>query len=177
MRTFIFLERPNKMLSPDDFYAAGSLTQFVAIDLLVEDDHGRYLFGKRTNKPARGTWFVPGSKTFRGSLLRDDLKRITEFELGFRASVEDVDFLGVFDHRHPDNARDEAYGTHYIVLAVRLRVNGDQVEKIKKVFGDQHEEMAWMTKGDLLKDADVHPFCKAYFMPNPDNGFWQARVL
>ncbi len=44
-------------------------------------------------------------------------------------------------------------------------------------FGDQHDEMAWLTKKDLLEKEDVHPFCKSYFIPNANNGFWQVRVL
>lgn len=164
------------MLSPEHFYAAGWMTQFVSIDLLVEYD-GKFLFGKRSNKPAKGSWFVPGSKTFKGKLLRDELERITSFELGFRKSIEDVDFVGIFDHRHPDNANDDFYGTHYVVIGVHLKVNDDDVKKIETVFGDQHDEMAWLTKKDLLEKEDVHPFCKSYFIPNANNGFWQVRVL
>ena len=40
----------------------------VSIDLVVKNSLGQYLFGYRTNRPAKGFWFVPGGRIHKGEL-------------------------------------------------------------------------------------------------------------
>jgi colanic acid biosynthesis protein WcaH len=55
------------MLSHDDYIKAIELTQLVSIDLVISDQHGNVLVGKRKNEPAKDTWFVPGSRLYKMS--------------------------------------------------------------------------------------------------------------
>jgi hypothetical protein len=46
-------------LSQEDFATVVRSTPLISIDLIVENERGEFLLGKRTNRPAQGFWFVP----------------------------------------------------------------------------------------------------------------------
>lgn len=58
------------------------LTPLVAIDLIVRSEE-KVLLGRRTNEPAKGFFFVPGGRIFKGETARTAFQRITLAELGF----------------------------------------------------------------------------------------------
>ena len=49
-------------LSQQAFATVVESTPLISIDLIVENEQGEILLGKRTNRPARGYWFVPGGR-------------------------------------------------------------------------------------------------------------------
>ncbi|WP_338091415.1 NUDIX domain-containing protein [Sodalis ligni] len=53
----------------------------VSIDLIIEDV-GEYLLGYRTNRPASGSWFVPGGRILKDENLETAFKRIISTETG-----------------------------------------------------------------------------------------------
>ena len=57
------------MLSNADFLTVVRLTPLVAIDLIVTDGNRRILLGHRRNRPAQGTWFVPGGRITKNETL------------------------------------------------------------------------------------------------------------
>jgi colanic acid biosynthesis protein WcaH len=136
------------MLTEIDFLDVVRLTPLVAIDLIVSDAEGRVLIGHRRNRPARGTWFVPG-----GRILKDET-----LDAAFARSA--ARFEGVFEHHYQDNfAAEPDVSTHYIVLAYALQLTGTvSVGRL-----DQHSEYLWLAPSALLARADVHENTKAYF--------------
>lgn len=166
------------MLSSDDFHLSGRLTQYVSIDLVVHHNH-KYLLGLRNNKPAKGTYFVPGSKTYKGKHLSDDFKRITNYELGKEIGVDRMDFIGVFDHIYDCNFRDDSYGTHYVCNTVMLKCLNDEEAKLfeETVSKGQHSNAVWMSRAELLESEQVHQFTKNYFLDRADNVFWRKGYI
>ncbi len=166
------------MLSPDDYWTAGSLTQLNSIDLLVRWD-GKYLLGRRTNEPAKGLFFVPGARTYSTFSLTDNFPLVCERELGSALSVSRMNFLGVFDHQYTRNFRDTTYGTHYVVVAVVVECSGQEEANafLQAVQGDQHSEAKWMTGAEIMEDVSVHPFNKYYFSETAPNVFYRTRVM
>ena len=57
-------------------------TPLVAIDLVVRDQSGRALLGKRLNRPAQGYWFAPGGRIRKNETLDAAFLRLTAAELG-----------------------------------------------------------------------------------------------
>ena len=53
-------------LSKDDYQKMLQAMPVVSVDLIVSDETGRVLLGKRNNRPAAGTWFVPGGRLLKG---------------------------------------------------------------------------------------------------------------
>jgi len=66
-------------LSKQDFMEVIERTPLVSIDLVIRDSKNRILLGRRKNEPAKGKWFVPGSRICKGESLR--LKKGTGLKL------------------------------------------------------------------------------------------------
>ncbi|MBW8834431.1 MAG: NUDIX domain-containing protein, partial [Burkholderia sp.] len=92
------------MLTEIDFLDVVRLTPLVAIDLLVRDADGRVLLGHRRNRPARGTWFVPGGRILKDETLDAAFSRIADAELGIaKLARSSARFEGVVEHHYSDN--------------------------------------------------------------------------
>jgi colanic acid biosynthesis protein WcaH len=149
------------ILNEVDFLGVIRSTPLVAIDLIVNDGNRRVLLGHRKNRPARGTWFVPGGRITKGETLDAAFTRIVQDELGI-ASVQrsSARFRGVFEHFLDENfAGVPGISTHYVVLAYSLTLGG--AAPIGRF--DQHSNYTWAFPAELLSRADVHDDTKGYF--------------
>ena len=147
------------LLSKEIFGAIVRHTPLVSIDLILRDPEVRLLVGRRRNRPAMETWFVPGGRIAKDERIAEAFARITRDELGIQSPMRAAKFLGVFEHFYPDNAFDEAgFGTHYVVLAYEISVESD----IAAFPRDQHSAYRWISDADALADPQVHENTKAY---------------
>lgn len=136
-------------------------TPLVSVDLIIENNKGEVLLGKRVNRPAKGFWFVPGGRIRKNETIANAMKRISLAEVGFIITKEEADLLGTYDHIYKDNYMGiDGINTHYVVLAFQFICRGDQLIQ----SDEQHSEMKWWTREQLLMDKEVHPNTKAYFM-------------
>lgn len=144
-------------LSDESFLRIIAETPLVSIDLIIRNEQGQVLLGKRSNRPAQGFWFVPGGRILKGERIAEALERIATAEIG--SPVQNPTLAGVFDHIYPDNfAGKQGVATQYVVIAYQCAWLG------KRVAPDmQHSEMRWWTVSDLLADSAVHDNTKAYF--------------
>ena len=168
------------MLSSDNYHKAGKLTQFVSIDLIIKHQN-KYLLGMRTNNPAKGFLFVPGSKTFKGNKLVDEIARITKFELGKELGIERTKFIGVFDHIYDTNFKDDSYGTHYICNSVLIEcVDSTEAELFEReIKQKQHSYAVWLTREEIILSSEVHKFTENYFISDDlvgDHLFFRTGV-
>lgn len=149
-------------LSDDDFRKVVDLTPLVAMDLLVKDASGRVLLGLRRNRPARGDWFVPGGRVYKGERLDDAFARITRSELGVACKRSEAQLLDVFEHLYEDSFFGDAGpgpSTHYVVLAYLLPM----VTGMIVLPDEQHSHYRWEAVADAIKDESVHEYSRAYF--------------
>jgi colanic acid biosynthesis protein WcaH len=149
------------MLSEVDFLEVVRLTPLVSIDLIVTDGNRRVLVGQRRNRPAQGTWFVPGGRIKKDESLDAAFTRIVNDELGIASVERSASRLyGVFEHRYDDNfAGVPGITTHYVVLAYAMPLSAT----VPIGRFDQHSEYAWLLPDNLLLRDDVHENTKAYF--------------
>ncbi|BDB25635.1 GDP-mannose mannosyl hydrolase [Cupriavidus sp. P-10] len=148
------------MLNQDDFLSVVRTAPLVAIDLVVAEPGGRILLGRRRNRPAQDTWFVPGGRIRKDERLDDAFRRVAVDELGLDMPRAAARLLGAFEHFYPDNfAGAPGIGTHYVVLAYALQVPGMALAAPP----DQHSEYRWMTPAQILADEAVHDNARAYF--------------
>ncbi len=130
----------------------------VSIDLVIRDRHGRVLLGLRENEPARGSWFVPGGAIRKGERLDAAFARIARDELGLALQRECSRLLGVYEHHYGNNfAGAPGIGTHYVVLAHTLELDGEP-----RPADAQHRALRWFEPQALLADPQVHEHTKAY---------------
>lgn len=135
-------------------------TPLTSIDLVVRDGQSRMLLGLRRNRPAQGTWFVPGGRFGKNEHFAEALARITADELGRGYSLADARLLGVFEHFYADNfTGDPSFGTHYVVLAYALQVDPRELA----LPGDQHSRYVWLDETSARQRGDVHPNSMVYY--------------
>ncbi|MEM5386577.1 GDP-mannose mannosyl hydrolase [Paraburkholderia phymatum] len=148
-------------LEADDFLQVVRMTPLVSIDLIVSDYAGRVLVGHRRNRPALGTWFVPGGRICKNERLDAAFTRIVDAELGISGMERSAArFGGLFEHLYTDNfAGADEITTHYVVIAYFLTL--ESTASVGRF--DQHSRYIWLTPEDLLAHDGVHENTKAYF--------------
>jgi len=129
----------------------------ISIDLIVRNSEDKILLGKRVNKPALGSWFVPGGRVFKNERVEDAFKRTTENELGVNLDIKSASFKGIYQHFYDDNVFGDEFGTHYIVMAFEIRLTNTPMTN------NQHENYMWFDEDELLTSDDVYFFVKEYF--------------
>ncbi|HGL6669819.1 TPA: GDP-mannose mannosyl hydrolase [Klebsiella quasipneumoniae] len=135
-------------------------TPLISIDLIIHNEKGEYLVGKRNNRPARGFWFVPGGRILKDESLDNGFARLTQNEIGIKMIRNESTFLGIFQHFYDDNFFNSEFSTHYIVLAYKICIISSGL-----VFPhEQHNEYHWMSVDEILNNDLVHFNTKAYFM-------------
>lgn len=133
----------------------------VSVDLVLVRGETEILLGLRTNRPAQGSWFVPGGRILKDEPRADALKRVAARELGI-ANIAGLkpQLLGVFEHFYPDCfAGDIGVSTHYVVIAHRINVPpGFEVPGCD----NQHAELRWWPIAEAAASADVHRYTRDY---------------
>lgn len=150
-------------LNDEVFRQVVAATPLVAIDLIVQDETGRFLLGLRRNRPAAGYWFVPGGRILKNETLSEAFKRLTSEELGFAAVLANAQWFGPFEHFYAESKFGDVPNTHYVVLAYGLGVERAKLD----LPTAQHSDYRWMTVDEILADPNVHPYTRAYFLRSP----------
>jgi len=146
------------MLPIETFKTVVAATPLISIDLLVRDSAGQVLLGKRTNRPAKGFWFVPGGRVLKDESLDCAFKRLLEVELAVVDPVSSK-FLGVYQHFYDDNFSGDHFSTHYLVLAYEVQLQFE----LGSLPDGQHSDYCLMTEVELLSSTLVHQHSKWYF--------------
>jgi colanic acid biosynthesis protein WcaH len=148
------------MLPLETFKTIVASTPLVSIDLIVRNLQDEILLGKRTNRPAKGYWFVPGGRVLKDESLEKAILRLTTAELNVASSR--ANFKGVYQHFYDDNFSVDDFTTHYIVLAYEMFLDED----LLSLPLEQHSEYNWFTENQLLTNQEVHAHTKWYFQEN-----------
>lgn len=145
-------------LSNEVFKSVVAATPLVSIDLIVENEQGSILLGKRVNRPAAGFWFVPGGRVQKNETLDSAFQRLTREELGSEFERNQARFLGVYEHLYGDSVFGENPSTHYVVLGYRLITT----ESGLALPYQQHTEFQWWLPSRAISSEQVHSNTKMY---------------
>lgn len=148
-----------KKLELSTFKTIVANTPLISIDLVVKNNLGQVLLGKRLNKPAQDFWFVPGGRILKDETIANAFSRLVQQELGVICSIADGVFLGNYEHFYANNFSGDDFSTHYVVLAYEINVNLD----LAQLPIEQHNQYQWFTVSQLLTDPKVHQNTKNYF--------------
>ncbi|WP_270792893.1 GDP-mannose mannosyl hydrolase [Aeromonas sp. QDB21] len=155
-----FESKPSYWLDRTTFSKIVEATPLVSIDLIVCNQEGQVLLGRRLNRPAQGYWFVPGGRVRKDEMLADAFWRLTKEELGHHISQSSAHFLGPFEHFYSDNFSEEEFSTHYVVLGYELPWQ----DTLMSLPVAQHDQYCWFDVEALLADPLVHQHTKDYFI-------------
>lgn len=154
------VNQPSHWLDKTQFQQIVAATPLISLDLIVRNQQGHVLLGRRLNRPAQGFWFVPGGRVRKDERLNDAFWRLTEEELGIAASRDNARFLGPYEHFYADNFSGTEFSTHYVVLGYELAWQGQQ----DALPISQHDQYRWFDVAELLQDPSVHQHTKDYFL-------------
>ena len=75
--------------------------------------------------------------------------------------------IGSYEHWYRNNFVDDSSSTQYFSYCYLIELSKEQVSSIKT--DQQHSDVKWLTKEEILDDASVHAFTKYFFCDNPPN--------
>lgn len=167
-------ESANTFLSDEQFRSVVDLTPLISLDLIVKNQHGDILLGKRNNRPAQGFWFVPGGRVLKNETLAAAFLRLTQAELGVAIEMQQARHIGLYEHFYPDSIFGEKISTHYVVNAFEVLLDtpfGVLPEDLPVHLPEhlpklQHSDYAWWAEADLLASDVVHMHTKWYVETN-----------
>lgn len=146
------------MISIDKFKTVVENTPLISIDFIIENQEGNYLLGKRVNKPAKGYWFTPGGRIFKGEPISEAIKRLSLKEINSEITQEMLTFHGIYEHFYEDSFVEDGVSTHYMVLAYHAKI-----AKELSLPDAEHCEYRYFSKDELIHDPAVHIYVKNYF--------------
>jgi len=111
---------------PEDLFAelTARMPQ-VCVEVVLETGDG-VLLARRANEPAKGEWFWPGGRLYKGEELTEAARRVAREELGIEVSVEER--LGVYSHFWETSAVGDGVSRHTVNLDYRVTPVGEEVE-------------------------------------------------
>ena len=157
-------------LRDDIFQTVIASTPLFSIDLIVRDAEGRILLGKRTNRPAKDFWFVPGGRVLKNEKLDAAFERLTSSELGVVLPRRHARLLNLYQHFYKDCVFGEKPDTHYVVAGYVLELNDASALRLPET---QHSEFTWWTPQEMLHAPKVHQNTRDYLadlVPLPSQG-------
>jgi len=144
-------------LTDEEWETVVSKMPMPSVDLIITDEDGRVLLGRRENRPAKHTWFVPGSRLLKGERIVEAVERIAHEECGLEVAIKED--LGWYEHIYDSSDIGRDVGKHYIPVAFRVIATGGELKT-----DDQHGELRWFSEvpkathhytQEYLKDAGV----------------------
>lgn len=123
---------------------------------------GGVLLARRTNEPAEGEWFTPGSRLYKGEGLADAARRVAREELGLE--VELTDQLGVYSHFWATSPVPGVDSRHTVNVVFQATLAGDAFEI---VLDDQHDAYRFVSE----PEPELHTYIQQYLV---DAGYGSA---
>jgi colanic acid biosynthesis protein WcaH len=138
---------------PDELFAAflDAMPQ-VSVEVVLEHD-GSVLLVRRTNEPAKGEWFWPGTRLYKGETFERAVRRLTREELGIE--VEICSRIGVYSHFWETANLPNVGSTHTVNIVYHVRP-ADGLDEL--VLDDQHEEYRFVDR----IEPTFHEYVKRY---------------
>ena len=145
-------------LNEVEFLKVIELAPLFSIDLVVLNEYSEILVGKRANPPAKGWWFVPGGRVYKGESLSEAFSRISLMELGLNLKMGDCQLLGIFEHFYEDSALSVDVSTHYINTPYLVQLKKSTISAPNV----QHESYRWVSLGEVEQDLTLHKNSKLF---------------
>ncbi|MFB6266431.1 MAG: NUDIX domain-containing protein [Halodesulfurarchaeum sp.] len=123
------------------------------VEVVLRTERG-VLLAKRTNEPAKGEWFWPGSRLYKGEGLQTAAKRVAREELGIQVSVEEQ--LGTHGHFWETSALPGGPSRHTVNVVYLVE---PVVEDPDIALNEEHSEYRFETEAR----EDDHEYVRRYF--------------
>ena len=96
--------RPTKNIPEEAFQLVVNQAPLVSVDLVIIDPLKYCLLGRRNNRPAKGSMFVPGGRILKNEVIGTAVNRILLEETGYKIRrLDKLCFIGVYEHFYTDS--------------------------------------------------------------------------
>lgn len=113
------------------------------------------LLARRTNEPAKGEWFAPGSRLYKGEALEDAARRVAHEELGL--AIELTGQLGVYGHFWDTAALDDVDSRHTVNVVFRAEPTDEHFDI---QTDDQHDVYQFFSRPESV----LHEYMQQYLL-------------
>ncbi|MDX1748248.1 MAG: NUDIX domain-containing protein [Halobacteriales archaeon] len=114
---------------------------------------GSVLFYPRANEPAKGEWFTPGSRLYKGERLAAAARRVGREELGLEVDLTGK--LGVYSHFWDTSAVPGVGSRHTVNVVFRGTPAADEFEV---TLDEQHDDYRFVS----TPEPGLHEYMKRY---------------
>lgn len=129
---------PKSYIDPELYKEIRKNISIPCVDAVVVHK-GKFLLGKRVNKPAKGEWWFPGGRMLVGEKFEEAVSRKIKQETGL--IVETQKFLALETWDYPDGPDD--IPTHSIACVFKATVASSNPK-----LEQQHSGLEWFSKID-----------------------------
>jgi len=134
------METQDGRIPEDLFEEFLSLLPQVSVELFLETERG-VLLVRRMNEPAKGEWFWPGARLYKGERFTEAVGRLAQDELKLDVNISGI--LGTYEHFWEVGALEGVDSTHTINVVHRAKP-ADPISDIK--LNEQHDAMNFVTE-------------------------------
>lgn len=121
------------------------LMPILCVDIVIEYQ-GKALLVKRKNHPAKGQWWFPGGRVFKGETIEQAAVRNGAEEVGLECNFKNI--LGV-EETYFEKAEDMIFAIHTINITVEL----DLIKYKEPAIDKDHSEFMWINRNS----KEFHP--------------------
>ena len=144
----------DEFIPTEEFATVLNRVPQVCVEVVLESDEG-VLLAHRTNEPAKGKWFWPGSRLYKGEQLDEAARRVAREELGVEVTVEGQ--VGVYGHFWDASRVDGVDSRHTVNIVFRVR----QVDPAAEVtLDEQHDDHRFVTG----EEGGLHEYVREYLV-------------
>ena len=138
---------------PDELFAAflDTMPQ-VSVEAVLEHDES-VLLVRRTNEPAKGEWFWPGTRLYKGETFEQAVRRLAREELGIEVTIRRR--IGVYNHFWETADLPDVETTHTVNVAYHVQP-ADGIDEL--VLDDQHDEYRFVER----VEPGFHEYVRLY---------------
>ncbi len=129
----------DEFIPPEEFALIQRRVPEACVEVFLEHDGG-VLLVRRTNEPAKGEWFWPGSRLYKGETLEAAARRVAREELGLE--VELAGRLGVYSHFWDTSAVEGVEARHTVNVVFRTRPVADEFDI---TLDEQHDDVRFIS--------------------------------
>jgi len=130
----------DERIADDSFAAFLDAMPQVSVEIVLEHD-GSVLLVKRTNEPAKGEWFWPGTRLYKGETFERAVRRLGREELDIDVAIGSQ--IGVYNHFWETANLPDVESTHTVNVVYHVHAV-DGISEL--VLDDQHDEFRFVDR-------------------------------
>lgn len=138
----------------DEFAVIQRHVPEACVELFLEQAGG-VLLARRTNEPAKGEWFWPGGRLYKGEELQAAAHRVAEEELGLEVELNGR--LGVYSHFWDSSAVEGVDTRHTVNVVFRVR---PVAESFEIELDEQHDDVRLVSE----PEGALHDYVQRYLI-------------